>query len=107
MTTSKPHKLIFFKKENCAPCKKAAEELWEVLKVYPEFHPYVVELQKENHQSLVVSFNLEMYPTVLIMDQNQQELSRKVGVRFLTKEWWQAALTAIHQHHKHDDAPSV
>jgi len=36
-----------------------------------------------------------MYPTVLILDKQGEEISRKVGVKFLTKEWWNAALNGI------------
>jgi len=36
-----------------------------------------------------------MYPTVLIMDKESHELSRKVGSSFLTKDWWNQALDVI------------
>lgn len=99
MTTSKgvPHHLVFFKKSACSPCELAFSNLQEVLTDYPEFHPYVSVLNKADHPALVASFSLNLYPTVLITDRRGTELSRKVGVRFLTKEWWESALQIIHR----------
>lgn len=96
MATSSPHKLIFFKKEGCGPCAQAQENLTTVLKDNPELGLHVATMQKENHPALVVSYDLHTYPTVLIMDQEGQELSRKVGVSWLTSEWWFTALNMIH-----------
>lgn len=98
MTTSNlpVHKLILFKKQGCYPCKTAQENLDRVLSKFPEYHKYIAVLQKENHQALVVSYDLNLYPTVLVMDEESNELSRKVGARFLTEDWWESALSAIH-----------
>lgn len=97
MTTfdDRPYKLIFFKKHECLPCAQALENLNSVLEVYPEYASYVTVMQKENHPALVAAYELELYPTVLILDQTNNEISRKVGVRFLTTNWWTAALAAI------------
>lgn len=94
MTTSKPTKLVFFKKHECTPCKHAQQELSRVLDKHPELQKYVVILQKEEHPALVAAFELNLYPTVLIMDKDQ-EVSRKVGARWLSAEWWEKALISI------------
>lgn len=101
MTTSDvPHHLSFFKKQECLPCKQAEENLQAVLHLHPEYRRYVTVLQKENHPALVAAFDLNLYPTVLIQNKKNEEIARKVGVRFLSQEWWGAALTAIHLNHR-------
>ena len=92
---SKPDRLVFFKKENCAHDLNVQQQLDEVLYLYPEFRNYAVVMQKENHPALVAAFELKMYPTVLILDATGNEISRKVGSKYLTKEWWINALTAL------------
>ncbi len=94
MTTSKPTKLVFFKKHECSPCKFAQDALTSVLKKHPELEKFVVTMQKEDHPALVAAFELNLYPTVLIMD-NDREVSRKVGARWLSAEWWEKALISI------------
>jgi thiol-disulfide isomerase/thioredoxin len=95
MTTSKPSRLVFFKKDGCGPCEKATEALDQVLELNPEYGQYVSVIQKENAPALVAAYELKMYPTVLIMDKESHELSRKVGSSFLTKDWWNQALDVI------------
>lgn len=96
MKISSPYKLIFFKKMGCPPCAQAQVNLTEVLTENPDFGSHVATMQKENHPALVVSYDLNKYPTVLIMDEQGNEISRKVGVAFLTTEWWFSALSIIH-----------
>lgn len=102
MTTSsgQPFKLVFFKKKECGPCLQAAENLGAVLDANPDLSRYVSVLQKEDHPALVAAFELEMYPTVLILDKESNEVGRKVGVRPLTSDWWEVALSFIHKNHK-------
>lgn len=92
---SKPWKLVFFKKEGCGPCDQALHNLNQALVLDDAFYGLVTVMQKEYHGALVAAYDLEMYPTVLILDKQGEEISRKVGVKFLTKEWWNAALTGI------------
>ena len=98
--TSKPHRLIFFKKDQCGPCKEAHGYLEEVLEKHPEYRQHVVVMQKENHSALVASYNLKIYPTVLVLDRNVDEMARRVGITAVQKDWWEAALTAIHNMEK-------
>ena len=96
MTTSNPHKLIFFAKEDCAPCLNTKIALDDVLLLHPEYRDLVTVMAKENHPSLVAAYDLEMYPTVIIFDENNQEITRRIGQHNLTREWWFAALSSIY-----------
>jgi hypothetical protein len=96
MTTSKPSKIVFFAKEDCAPCLNTKDALNDVLRLHPEYNPLVTVLQKENHSALVAAYELDMYPTVIIFDEEMNELSRRIGQRNLTYDWWLAALTSIY-----------
>ena len=96
MTTSKPHKIVFFAKENCAPCLNTKVALDDVLKVHPEYSEIVTVLQKENHSALVAAYELELYPTVIIFDEEMNEITRRIGQRHLTRDWWFAALSSIY-----------
>lgn len=94
--TSSPSHLVFYKKFQCEPCRIAYENLQAILELYPELGAHITVIQKEDHPELVAKNNLELYPTVLIVDDQNQELARKVGARFLTRGWFNAALYAIH-----------
>ena len=91
-----PSHLVFYKKHDCAPCLNANENLKYVLNLSPELDQHITVLQKEDHPDLVKANEITLYPTVLILDQNQKELARKVGYKFLTTHWFHAALTSIH-----------
>lgn len=93
----RPYKLVLFKKEGCGPCDQAAFCLNEALKDNPKYGEIVSVMQKENHSALVAAYELTLYPTVLILDKDNNEISRKVGARFLTTEWWLSALASIHE----------
>mgnify|MGYP003348261288 CR=1 FL=1 len=95
MTISKPARLVFFKKDGCGPCEMAIKALNQVLEQHPNYEQYVSIIQKENAPALVAAYELNLYPTVLIMDKDSHELSRKVGSSFLTQRWWYQALDAI------------
>lgn len=96
-TTSKPAHLVFYKKSGCQPCDIAFENLSEILMLYPELAAHITVLQKEDHPELVAKNNIDLYPTVLIVDDQSNEIARKVGVRFLTKAWFNAALYALYR----------
>ena len=98
MTTSegRPYKLVFFKKDDCGPCVQVMENLQKVLFNSPEYAELVTVMQKENHSALVAAYELSLYPTVLILDKDNNEISRKIGAKFLTQEWWESALSRIY-----------
>ena len=104
VTPSKPWKLVFFKKEGCKPCETALINLNNVLEKNDAFYGLVTVMQKEYHSALVASYNLKMYPTVLVLDKGSDEIGRKVGVKHLTEDWWEKALTAILKN-RHDHTP--
>ena len=95
--SEKPSRLVFFKKEACPPCQQVSLRLLKVFEENPEYSKHVTVLQKENHPELVEKYGLEMYPTVLIMDKHNNEISRKIGMNSLSKDWWLEALTVIHR----------
>jgi len=94
--TSRPAHLVLYKKHDCQPCSIAYENLEYVLNLSPELEQYVTVIQKEDQPELVQENDLTLYPTVLILDDDQKVISRKVGVRYLTTHWWHSALTSIH-----------
>jgi hypothetical protein len=82
--------------KNCAPCLNASAALDKVLKKHPEFTSYTSQLWKENHPSLVVSYELELFPTLIILDKALDEINRVVGSKKLTEEYWLEMLTITH-----------
>lgn len=96
MTISKPHKLLLFTKEECTPCTQAKRQLSNAIKERPELEHFVTVLQKEKQTALVEAYGLTMYPTLIVLDENADELARNVGSQNLTKTWWITALDAIH-----------
>ena len=73
----------------------AAKALKQVLDQHPDYSQYISIIQKEDAPALVAAYELQMYPTVLIMDKDSHELSRKVGSSYLTQRWWYQALDVI------------
>ena len=96
-TSKVPAGLVFYKKEGCPPCHQASLALQYVLKINPEFEPYITVLQKEEVPELVEANNVDLYPTVLLVDDEGKEITRKVGFRNLGREWFNAALYAIYR----------
>lgn len=92
-----PHKLLFFKKEGCAPCLNALDQLKRSLEDHPEFSKYITILQKEHHQILVEEYNLEMYPTLICIDEGGKEIGRKVGQKYLDHFFFTRSLNYIHR----------
>ena len=95
MRTFDPHKLVLFKMKDCTPCLNASVALDKVLKKHPEFIPYTSQLWKENHPAL-----LELFPTLIILDKALDEISRVVGSKKLTEEFWLSMLTITHSREK-------
>ena len=95
-----PHKLVLFKKQDCAPCLNAAMALDKVLEKHPEFRAHVSQLWQENHSSLVATYSMDLFPTLLILDNNGLEITRKVGAKELSEDFWWKTLTTIHHKEK-------
>ena len=75
MTTSR-QRAVLFTKEDCKPCE-LTKELVFALK--PSLHENLSVMRKENHSALVEAYELELYPTLLIVDDHGEEISRIVG----------------------------
>ena len=75
MTTSR-QRAVLFTKENCKPCE-LTKELVFALK--HDLHEHLSVMRKENHSALVAAYELELYPTLLIVDDHGDEISRIVG----------------------------
>ena len=78
MTSSATHACLFTK-EHCLPCTKTKDYLREIYEEDNDLANYISVLKKENHSALVESYNLNLYPTLLIVGPNGVELDRVVG----------------------------
>ena len=76
--TSRLH-AVLFTKEGCAPCGRTKEALKKVLKTDYRLGSTISTMKKENHSALVESYNLTLYPTLLIVGPNGLEIERHVG----------------------------
>ena len=77
MTTSDvAHRAVLFCKQNCGPCELTKEF---VFALKPHLTEYLSIMQKENHSALVVAYDLELYPTLLVVDEYGKELQKIVG----------------------------
>ena len=77
MTTSDvAHRAVLFCKQNCGPCELTKEF---VFALRPQLTEYLSIMQKENHSALVVAYNLELDPTLLVVDEYGKELQKIVG----------------------------
>ena len=75
MTISR-QRAVLFTKDNCKPCE-LTKELVFALK--HSLHENLSVMKKENHSALVAAYELELYPTLLIVDDHGEEQSRIVG----------------------------
>ena len=75
MTISR-QRAILFTKEDCKPCE-LTKELVFALK--PALHENLSVMKKENHSALVIAYELNLFPTLLIVDDHGEEIERIVG----------------------------
>lgn len=71
-------KAILFTKEDCLPCAQTKLFISDVCDEQL-VHDYLVVMQKENHSALVAAYELEMFPTLLVVTGTGEESSRIVG----------------------------
>ena len=69
---------------------------------HPELEHYISVLQKENHPSLVEAYKLKLYPTLICLDSDGDEISRKVGQKYIDHYFFTRALKRIHQHRNYE-----
>ena len=70
---------VLFTKEDCIPCILTKDLLSKILEKEPGFGNYLSVLHKENHSALVAAYELEMFPTLLVVDKHGDEVGRFVG----------------------------
>ena len=79
MTTSSRLHAVLFTKEKCKPCIQTKEFIYDFLDNYLDLINELSILKKENHSALVEAYELNLYPTLLIVGPNGTELERVVG----------------------------
>lgn len=80
---SKPH-AVLFTKEDCAPCFKTKVHVATLFQGRPELAEFFSHMAKENHPALIAAYGIDLFPTLLIVDQNikgdeTDEVQRVVG----------------------------
>ena len=78
MPISRLHACLFTK-EACPPCIKTKEFAYDILEKHLHLGETISFLKKENHSALVESYQLNLYPTLLIVGPNGLEIERIVG----------------------------
>ena len=76
--TSKYHAVLFHQ-ENCKPCTETHDLLNQLLTDEPDLGPYVSTMLKDNHSALIVAYELDTYPTLMVVDRDGEETFRMVG----------------------------
>nr|BAR36115.1 hypothetical protein [uncultured Mediterranean phage uvMED] len=76
--TSRKH-LVLFKKENCPPCGRVAQRLESIISREPDLVHQISVLRKEYHSALLAAYDIDLFPTMLLVDSYGEELDRWVG----------------------------
>jgi len=76
--TSRLH-AVLFTKEACKPCALTKEHLYDVLENNLGLNETISVMKKENHSALVEAYELNLYPTLLVVGPNGLEQERIVG----------------------------
>ena len=83
MTSKQRRHAVLFTKDECGPCFKTKVHVVTLLQGHPEFSEVFSQLAKENHPALVDAYELNLYPTLIVTDQNikggNNEVQRIVG----------------------------
>tara|TARA_R100000908_G_C3702635_1_gene112476 strand:- start:73 stop:384 length:312 start_codon:yes stop_codon:yes gene_type:complete len=77
MTTA--NHAVLFTQEACLPCTQTKDYLREVFKSDNDLGNYISVMDKKNHSALVESYDLSLYPVLLIVGPNGLELDRVTG----------------------------
>ena len=100
MTSKSRRHAVLFTKDECGPCFKTKVHLHTLINGRPELSEVLSVLAKENHPALVEAYGLNLYPTLIITDQNikggNNEVRRLVGGK-LIREHLEEILTELHQ----------
>ena len=100
MTSKQRRHAVLFTKDECAPCFKTKVHVVTLLQGRPELGEVFSQLAKENHPALVEAYDLNLYPTLIITDQNikgeSNEVQRIVGGQAI-RDQLEGILTEIHK----------
>jgi hypothetical protein len=77
MTTA--NHACLFTTANCIPCTQTKEFVQEVIESDNDLENYLSVMDRHNHTSLVESYDLAIYPVLLIVGPNGVELDRVTG----------------------------
>ena len=72
-------RFVIFKKNNCTPCGRLQKYLDHYLPQHPEYEEHTSILQVENHSALREAYDIRLFPTLLIVDNEGIEVDRIVG----------------------------
>ena len=79
MQTFKHSRAILFCKDDCLPCTWTKGELLKIFDTNPEYKQNITTLRKETHPSLVGAYQVERFPTLVIVDSLGEEQGKLVG----------------------------
>ena len=101
MTSKQRRHAVLFTKDECGPCFKTKVHLHTLINGRPELSEVLSVLAKENHPALVAAYELNLYPTLIVTDQNikgdeSNEVQRIVGGKAI-REALECLLTDIYK----------
>ena len=82
----KTFRAVLFTKEDCLPCTLTKDHLNTLLSFTPNFGDNISVLQKENHRALVKAYELESFPTLMLVDSDGEEMGRLVGGKSIRED---------------------
>ena len=77
---------VLFTKQDCAPCQLAKDVLSQCLKKNPGYGRHITVMNKAKHPTLVEEYKLTLFPTLLIVDGEGEEIGRLVGARNISMD---------------------
>ncbi len=78
-------KAILFTKSDCAPCLNTKQFIKDDIDENLAAE-YLVVMKKENHSALVAAYELEKYPTLLLVDSQGEESHRIIGYNRISEQ---------------------
>ena len=104
MTSKQRLHAVLFTKDECAPCFKTKVHVATLFQGRPELAEHFSQLAKENHPALIEAYEINLFPTLLITDQNikgdqSNEVDRIIGGKAV-RENLEAILEKINKERK-------
>ena len=79
MQTFKHSRAILFCKDDCLPCTLTRDKLQEILTDHPGYGANITKLRQETHPSLVGAYEVDKFPTLVIVDPLGEEQGKLIG----------------------------